>query len=179
VEDRVSPEQAQGLAVRLGTLMRRLFAVDDDPAAELPLAQLRVCMMLVDGPQAMSALSRELRVSLSAMTQLADRLERSGMVKRVVEGSDRRVRQLQLTRHGERVLRCRHEARVQRVQAVLGNLSPQTRQEVSAALDTLLAACHASEEPAAAKEDSGIGAKELPAISYQLSARGVRAEAKS
>ena len=47
-------------------------------AAELPLAQLRVCGVLCDGPRPMSAVSRELGVSLSAMTQIADRLERAG-----------------------------------------------------------------------------------------------------
>ena len=39
----------------------------------------------------MSALGRKLGVSLSAMTQIADRLERADMVKRVAEDSDRRV----------------------------------------------------------------------------------------
>ena len=59
-------------------MMRQLFSADDHLAAELPLAQLRVCGMLYDGPHPMSVLSRELGVSLSAMTQIADRLERAG-----------------------------------------------------------------------------------------------------
>ena len=50
----------------------------------------------------MSALSREFGVSLSAMTRIADRLERARLVKRVAEGGDRRIRHLQLTPRGEK-----------------------------------------------------------------------------
>ena len=62
----------------------------------------------------MSVLSRELGVSLSAMTQIADRLERARLVKRQFEGTDRRVRSLQLTSRGQKIMQAREEARVQR-----------------------------------------------------------------
>src|SRR4051812_45760472 len=48
------------------SLTRRLFAVDDR-AADLPLRQLRVCMQLHEGARTMSALSRDLGVTLRAM----------------------------------------------------------------------------------------------------------------
>jgi len=57
----------------------------NDPAVELPLAQLKVCSLLYGGPLSMSAWA-ELGVSLSAMTQIADRLERARLVKRVNQG---------------------------------------------------------------------------------------------
>ncbi len=95
-------EEANQIASLLPALMRQLFMLDDDLAADLPLAQLRVCAILRDGPHPMSVLSRELGVSLSAMTQIADRLERAKMVSRVAEDSDRRVRCLQLTQKGEK-----------------------------------------------------------------------------
>ena len=50
----------------------------------------------------MSSLGRELGVSLSAITQIADRLERAGLVTRVAKGGDRRVRRLELTRAARR-----------------------------------------------------------------------------
>ena len=85
----------------------------------MPLAQLRVCGILYDGPRPMSALSRELGVSLSAMTQIADRLERARLVNRVAEGADRRIRCLQLTERGQKLMRSREDARNRRVLAVL------------------------------------------------------------
>lgn len=145
-------EQAQTLVSLLPTLMRRLFAMEDDPAAELPLAQLRVCVLLVEGPRAMSALSRELGVSLSAVTQLADRLERAGLVNRVAEGTDRRVRCLQLTEQGEKVLQFRNEVRTQRVRAVLEQLSPGSRRALLSALETLVDACVAVKDCGAPAE---------------------------
>jgi DNA-binding MarR family transcriptional regulator len=134
-------DQARTIATVLPAVMRQLFAMENDPAAELPLGQLRVCSMLMDRPRPMSAISRELKISLSAMTQLADRMERTGLVERVAEGSDRRVRKLQLTARGEKILRYREKARLRRVAEVIERLSPGKRDEVLASLEALLSAC--------------------------------------
>jgi DNA-binding MarR family transcriptional regulator len=135
---------AAAIASLLPSLMRHLFAATDGLAAELPLAQLRVCGILYVGPQSMSAISRELGVSLSAMTQIADRLERAGLVERLAEGTDRRVRLLQLTDHGQQVMRHREAERIRRVSAVLEHLPPQVRKEGHAVLETLLEAAKAT-----------------------------------
>jgi DNA-binding MarR family transcriptional regulator len=130
------------------SIARRLLAVDDQ-AAELPLRQLRVCMLLHEGARTMSALSRELSVSLSAMTQIADRLERAGIVKRSLEGSDRRVRCLQLTTRGQSMMRERERTRIQRVSAIVETLSEKSRDEILSAMQVLLeAACAADESRA-------------------------------
>ena len=144
MDEKNSKEQAKTIASLLFSLMRRLAVVDHDPVEELPLAQLRVCGILHGGPRPMSALSRDLGVSLSALTQIADRLERAGMVQRVAEGSDRRVRSLRLTPQGEKIMRRREEVRTERIAAALASLSPQGRNEVRAALEMLLDACSAS-----------------------------------
>jgi DNA-binding MarR family transcriptional regulator len=141
MNDRAMVEQAKGIASLLPTIMRQLFAADDDPAGELPLAQLRVCSILQHGSQSMSALSRELGVSLSALTQIADRLERSNLVSRVAEENDRRIRCLQLTQQGERIMRLQEEFRIQRVLAVLNYIPPSRRDEVHDVLELLLEAC--------------------------------------
>jgi DNA-binding MarR family transcriptional regulator len=109
----------------------------DDSTSDLPLRQLRICTALVDGPRTMSQLGRELRVSLSAMTQIADRLERSGLVMRVADEADRRVRCLQLTPRGLRAMRAREELRLTRVGEVFSKLSPAERVQIAAALETL------------------------------------------
>ena len=136
----VKLEEAVALASALLALMRRLFTVDNDLAADLPLAQLRVCVSLHDGPLPMSALSRELGVTLSAMTQIADRLERANLVSRVAEEKDRRVRCLQLTPRAEKIMRRHEDSRIRSVSAVLSRLSPDERKAIVAAVETLMKA---------------------------------------
>src|SRR5436190_14449729 len=109
-------DEARELTSLFVSLTRQLLVVDDF-VAEMPLRQLRVCVVLYDGPRSMSALSREVGVSLSAMTQIADRLERARLVKRSFEGNDRRVRSLQLTPRGHKIMRLREDARIQRAQS--------------------------------------------------------------
>lgn len=134
--------QAKTAAGFLLQLVQGLFP-GDDPAARLPVAQLRVCNTLRGGRRPMSALSRKLGVSLSAMTQLADRLEKAHLVKRVAETADRRVKCLQLTERGEKVMQLREEARVRRMAALLERLSPDARQEVQDVLG-MMARTHAA-----------------------------------
>jgi DNA-binding MarR family transcriptional regulator len=136
--------EAKTIASLLPTVMRQLFTADDSLAVELPLAQLRVCRMLFDSPHPMSALSRELGVSSSAMTQIADRLERARMVKRVSPGNDRRVRCLQLTPHGKKIMQRREAARVERVSAVMRHLPAKSRSQVLNVLERLTRACAAA-----------------------------------
>jgi len=118
------------------TVARDLLYVDDS-TSDLPLRQIRVCTALLDGARSMSELSRELRVSLSAMTQIADRLERSGLVARMTNGVDRRVRCLQLTPRGLRAMRAREESRLVRLTEIFSELSAAERLQVTAALETL------------------------------------------
>ncbi len=131
------PRQLSSLLVALA---RGMFG-GDDHIAELPLRQLRVCSILYGGVKTMSELSRQLGVSLSAMTQIADRLERSHLVKRSFEGTDRRVRCLQLTARGQRIMRLREDARTHRVSQVLRRLSAGEQASVIGALEILLRAC--------------------------------------
>ncbi len=135
--------QAKTMTELLMSLMRDIFAVDDQ-AAELPLRQLRVCAMLYEGSRSMSSLSRELGVSLSAMTQIADRLERAGLVKRAFEGTDRRVRCLQLTPRAQRIMRLREDSRVQRASAALERFRRAERENVLTTLHALQIACTAT-----------------------------------
>src|SRR5579871_3096892 len=61
------------------------------------LRQLRVCALLETGPLTLSEISKEMEVCLSAITQMADRMEKIGIVERVPAGLDRRNKYLQLT----------------------------------------------------------------------------------
>lgn len=132
-------EQSEAVVTLLSRLMRRLFTLTaDDPAMELPGAQMRVCNVLWDGPRTMSALGDELGISHSAITQIADRLERAEMVERLPEADDRRCKRLALTPRGVEVMQERRDRRVGRTVKVLEQLSPQDRQAAVAALGVLL-----------------------------------------
>jgi DNA-binding MarR family transcriptional regulator len=150
----VSREQAAALVGRVQSLLRELMIGSNDPAAELPLAQLRVCRVLSDGPQSISAISRELAVSLSAVTQIADRLEKAHLVRRVTENADRRIRCLQLTDRGASLLRLHDEERIRRMEAALGQLTPKAREETVGMFERLVQAARA----ARAKNGDGHGA---------------------
>jgi DNA-binding MarR family transcriptional regulator len=138
--DDVTLERAKTLVRILPAIMRQLFAGSNDPTAELPLAQLRVCSMLHQGARPMSSLSREIGVTLSALTQIADRLERSGLVCRVAEENDRRVRCLQLTPQGEYMMELQTTHRAERVVKAMNRLSPEKQTTLLAALESLLEA---------------------------------------
>jgi len=136
-----SLQDAEVIAGLLMALIRQLSLPDDPLAARLPLAQLRVCGILRDGPRSMSSLSRELGVSVSAMTQIADRLEQSRLVQRVAGQSDRRVKWLRLTRLGEQTMRNREACRAQRVLHALQRLPGGARKQVLCGLRALSEAC--------------------------------------
>jgi DNA-binding MarR family transcriptional regulator len=142
----VAHDEAHAIAASLLAVVRSVFMPVDDQAGEMPLGQLRVCTILFDGPRSMSTLSKELSISLSAMTQLADRLERAQLVRRVFEGTDRRVRCLQLTPRALKIIRDRENARVQQISIVLDRLSPEARKQVLANLEDLLSACVATKD---------------------------------
>ncbi len=147
MDDNGTTQQARKIDALLFALLRQLAVADDDAVAELPLAQLRVCGILHGGPRTMSALGRDLGVSLSAMTQIADRLERADLVKRETENNDRRVRCLHLTPRGETIMQRREDARTSRTSTALSKLSATKQEEVAGALQLLLDACLASKEP--------------------------------
>ena len=131
-------EQAAELEHLLPQLMRRLFTLTQDSMVnELPVAQVRVLAILQDGPRTFSSLSVELGISLSAVTQIADRLERSGMVDRATGIKDRRTRYLRLTVQGSETMLARRESRVRRTEQVLGQSSEEEREQALYALTTL------------------------------------------
>jgi DNA-binding MarR family transcriptional regulator len=134
-------DQAQLVTRAMPRVMRHLFALDeDDPAGMLSVAQLRVCAVLAEGPVPMSTISRDLGMSLSAMTQIADRLQRAGYVRRVRDEDDRRVRVLQLTPRAEKAMRERRERHVERVMELLAHLPGGARDDLVRALSLLEAA---------------------------------------
>ncbi len=119
-------EQAKFLETLIPKLSRRLFAITSaDPTAGLPASQLKICLLLQGGERCISEIAEEMTVTVSAITQLADRLENAGLVNRVVDKIDRRVKRLRLTEYGKSLLQARRDLRVQRVAEALILLSPE------------------------------------------------------
>jgi DNA-binding MarR family transcriptional regulator len=141
VSHAIKLQEAHKIATLLPNLMRRLFTLDDDLTQDLPLAQLRVCAILREGPRQMTTLSRELGISLSAMTQIADRLEHAKLVDRVPDRNDRRIRCLKLTPEAEKMMLLRENSRIQSILTVLNNIPSGARKDILAALETFMNAC--------------------------------------
>ena len=144
-DDPLVARQAAELETLLPTLMQRLFTLDrDSPVYDLPLAQLRVCSLLQSGPRTLSTLSQDLYISVSAITQVADRLERAGMVERISGAEDRRVRLLQLSPLGLERMQSRRAFRTERTKEALLQLSEVERHTVLEAVTLLLDAATAT-----------------------------------
>jgi DNA-binding MarR family transcriptional regulator len=132
-------EEAATTASLLPVLMRNLYSTfDGDPLADLPLMQIRVCHSLLDGPRQMSSLSHELGITLSALTQIADRMERAQLVCRTAEEKDRRVRCLKLAPHGEELMLENQNFRVRCISAAMNQMTSSERKAIITSLETFI-----------------------------------------
>src|SRR6476620_10258718 len=136
--------QAEAVHTAVRTLVRNLLSVDDS-MMDLPLRQLKVCMSLYRRSRAMSAIGRELGLSPSAVTQVSDRLERRGLIERVSQDEDRRVRKLRLTRKGQQIVRTREEKQLRRIAAALEPLSETEIDQLMTGLEVLTRSCTTTE----------------------------------
>lgn len=144
VEEQAITEQAETLSNLLPSVVRRLFlGSQNSTTSDMPITQLRVCLLLQSGERTMTAISEEMGVTMSAVTQIADRLERSNMVERVTDREDRRVKILRLTSFGHEVLQARLQMRARRLADVLNVLPPDVRVALIQNLQSLLEACYA------------------------------------
>lgn len=143
VQENAITEQAELLGNLLPDVIRRLFLVaQTSTSTDLPITQLRVCLLLQAERRTMSAISDEMGVTMSAVTQIADRLEQARMVERISKPEDRRVKLLQLTPFGQEVMQARVQSRVRRLTDVLNVLPPDVRVTLLKNLQLLLEACH-------------------------------------
>jgi DNA-binding MarR family transcriptional regulator len=119
--------------------MRVLFQhEDEEPLADLPVAQLRVMRILFAGKCTPSSLSESLNLTMSAVTQLCNRLEALGLVARTEDATDRRIRWLSLSETGHEKMAARQQRRVQRAHEVLSSIPADLRVSLVTALEELL-----------------------------------------
>ena len=140
-------ERAIELESLLPRLTRALFRVEvDDEWVELPVGQIRVMRLLFTAPSTPSELGATLGLSVSAITQVVNRLEALGYVARTEDQGDRRVRHLRLTDAGRSLMEKRQRARVRQAQLALSALPPERQQAIVDILDELIQACQSASE---------------------------------
>ena len=136
--------QIDAVHAALRTVVRNLLGVDDS-MMDLPLRQFKVCLTLYRQSRSMSEISRELKLSPSAITQVSDRLERRGLIERIFQDEDRRVRKLRLTRKGQQLVRSREQKQLRRIATALDTLTPIELGQVMTGLETLAQSCTPTE----------------------------------
>src|SRR5947207_15979487 len=97
---------ADGL-IRLSALTQSAFTRTAERHG-LPAAQARLLCMLAAGPQRMSELAGLLGIEKAALTGLADRAERRGLVARTAVPDDRRAVSVALTPKGREATSAIH-----------------------------------------------------------------------
>jgi DNA-binding MarR family transcriptional regulator len=97
---------ADGL-IRLSGMTQAVF-VRTAERHGLPAAQARLLCMLATGPRRMSELAGLLGIEKAALTGLADRAERRGLVARTTVPGDRRAVSVALTPEGREVASAFH-----------------------------------------------------------------------
>ena len=128
-------------------IVKSLYARDTQVPGllELPVAQLRVLNVLGRGPDerrpTMGELADALSVALSTATQIVERIEKRGLVRREhSDPDDRRVVRLALTDEGRRLMGERRRLRHERLDQAMTQLSDEQTRELLAALTPLAAA---------------------------------------
>ena len=137
-------------------VVRPLYARDSDVPGllDLPVAQLRALNVLgrgdVERTPTMGELAEALSIALSTVTQLVERIEKRGLVRREhSDPDDRRVVRLALTDEGRRLLGERRRLRRERLAAALGQLGASQQDALMDALAPLVRAISRVDQDAA------------------------------
>ena len=150
----MTTEQQFDLVLRewVETFMRRSMsefraAMQD---SHLSLPQFGTLMHLYHGGACgISAMGEHLGVTPAAASQMIERLVKSGLIERVENRKDRRVKNLTLTRKGRALIKKGIEARLPWMQGLTSELSAQQQASIVEALQALTEAA-AQLEPEAA-----------------------------
>ena len=91
-------------------------------------------VLLHKGPMSMSQIGEKVLLANPSMTAAVDRLEKLNLVTRQLAGGDRRVRTVDLTSQGRRLIRKIYGQHERDLESVMRDLGPDQRTEVRAAL---------------------------------------------
>jgi len=141
---------AQTLESLLPRISRGVFRIDaPDPLGHIPIAQMRILRLLADRSRTAVELCQELNMTASALTQIANRLQARGLVQRIEDPADRRVRHLTLTGRAADLMSQRRELRIEAASRALSRLDDHERSTLATALNRLLQATRTENDRAA------------------------------
>ena len=145
--DETTRDHAIRIEGLLPRVLRTLFRPDeDDPLVELPVGQMRMMRLLAQKTWTPSNLGEELGLSVSAVTQMANRLDSIGYVSRTEDPVDRRVKHLTLTPLGRERMERRQARRINRLEVVLQNMAVERQVEFLRLLEELTEASKQASE---------------------------------
>jgi DNA-binding MarR family transcriptional regulator len=138
--------------IRLTALTRSVFArIAEDHG--LPAAQARMMCVLAAGPRGMSELARLLDIEKAALTGLADRAERRGLITRTAVPGDRRALSVALTPAGRTAAAAFHRDVSAELAGLTAVLPPGERARFGRSLARITAAA-ASREAARSRDSA-------------------------
>ncbi len=128
------------------TMSQRLIGELTDQKVSLPQIHALRYVWLHDNVL-MGDLAAGLAISYPSATNMVKRLERQGLVERVVNPADRREVEVQLTKQGRELTERMEEERVRRMGAVLDTMTAEERDSLIRGLQRfVLAAVGANED---------------------------------
>jgi DNA-binding MarR family transcriptional regulator len=136
--------EVEGIVDRINGLRRRFIAMADDTLAELGLAEgawkVLTTLRLAGPPyrRSVGKLAKRAELSSGAMTNRLDRLEKSGLVRRVPDPEDRRGVLVELTKEGHRAWEEGLAAQAANESLVTAALSDEEKLELNALLRRLM-----------------------------------------
>lgn len=95
-----------------------------------PPQYMMLLSLLEDGPQKMNSLAEFLQISTPAVTNLADRLEKSGYARRVSHPTDRRANIIELTPRGKRFIHGLREESMKLLTDTIGGMPAPDRKAI-------------------------------------------------
>jgi DNA-binding MarR family transcriptional regulator len=134
------------LALRLGTLVLCTMSTDgggviraiDESGLTFVLMKTLVSVSGAEQPSAINSVSERLGISLPSASRAVDGLFKKGLVTRVEDTEDRRVRRVVLTDEGQEVANRLITARLEGLESFVAGLSAAERRKLDAALELLL-----------------------------------------
>lgn len=124
------------------------------------------------GPRTMGELADELHLECSSMTRAVDALVAGGLVARVEDVRDRRVRRVQITPRGRKLLKTIQGDLVTEYERVLGGIAPESRPAVIEAVTSLLGAFRERQRGRSGRTDSACCSVQADAGKCSASASG-------
>jgi DNA-binding MarR family transcriptional regulator len=133
--------EVEGIVERIGGLNRRFHRSLDETLAEFGLTNgewKTLCHLRQAGARSAGQLAERAELSSGAMTNRLDRLEESGLVRRVPDPDDRRGVQVELTDAGRRAWKDSVSAQAAKEALVAAALSDREKRQLNELLRRMM-----------------------------------------